>query len=244
MITVNTRKIFENVLDWIYPPVCVNCGKAGALLCDECLSKLPKVGKHFCSLCGKPLQPRHFCRHCGNAEFHFKASRAPYLYDGPVSVMIKKLKYSGMLGLVPLLSGLLADYWKELNWDPDLIVPVPLSKKRRGERGFNQSEMIGRDLSRRIGVRCDPRALMKQRDTVQQVGLDAAERRENLSGAFAAEPSLVREKQILLLDDVMTTGSTFSECTNVLLEAGAKSVSCLSVATTPVDHGKHKKLSF
>jgi len=243
MNTVNVRKIFENVLDWIYPPVCVNCGKAGALLCDECLSKLPKVGNHFCSLCGKPLRPRHFCRLCGRSDFHFKASRAPYLYDGPVSAMIKKLKYSSMLGLVPLLSGFLADYWQKLNWNPDLIVPVPLSKTRRAERGFNQSEMIGKDFSKRIGLRCDSRALMKQRDTAQQVGLDAAERRENLSGAFAAEPSLVKGKQILLLDDVMTTGSTFAECTNVLLEAGAKSVICLSVATTPVDHGKHKMLS-
>ena len=81
---------------------------------------------------------------------------------------------------------------------------------------------------------------MKQRDTLQQVGLSAEERRENLSGAFAAEPTLVKGKQILLLDDVMTTGSTFSECSSVLLNAGAKTVYCLSVATTPIDHRKHK----
>lgn len=82
--------------------------------------------------------------------------------------------------------------------------------------------------------------MMKLRDTRQQVGLTADERKENLSGAFAAEPVFVKGKRILLLDDVMTTGSTFAECSAVLLDAGANSVKCLSVATTTADHGKHK----
>ena len=79
---------------------------------------------------------------------------------------------------------------------------------------------------------------MKQRETKQQVGLNAEERRTNLSGSFAAEKSFIKDKRILLLDDVMTTGSTFSECSAVLLDTGAKSVRCLSVATTSEDHGK------
>ena len=82
--------------------------------------------------------------------------------------------------------------------------------------------------------------MMKLRDTRQQVGLTADERKENLSGAFAAEPVFIKGKRILLLDDVMTTGSTFAECSAVLLDAGASSVKCLSVATTTADHGKPK----
>ena len=218
MVSVNIRRFFGNVLDWIYPPVCVSCGKPGALICEECLSKLPAVGDHYCSVCGKPLKKNHSCRLCNRSGFRFGAARAPYLYDGPVSAMIKKLKFGGMMGLAPILSGLLTEYWKSLDWETDLIVPVPLS----------------------VGVPCKPGALMKQRETKQQVGLNAEERRINLSGSFAAEKSFIKDKRILLLDDVMTTGSTFSECSAVLLDTGAKSVRCLSVATTSEDHGKQK----
>ena len=144
------------------------------------------------------------------------------------------------MGLAPILSGLLTEYWKSLDWETDLIVPVPLSRKSQAQRGFNQSELIARHFGKAVGVPCKPGALMKQRETKQQVGLNAEERRINLSGSFAAEKSFIKDKRILLLDDVMTTGSTFSECSAVLLDTGAKSVRCLSVATTSVDHGKQK----
>ena len=157
--------------------------------------------------------------------------------------MIKKLKYDGCLELVPILSDLLYGFWKELGWEADLIVPVPLSEKRRAQRGFNQSEMIGRSFAKKTGIPIGPGALMKIRHTAQQVGLNAEERRENLSGAFAAEEVMVKGKRILLLDDVMTTGSTFAECSAVLLKAGAGSVKCLSVATASEDHGSQDMLN-
>lgn len=234
------RKIFGNVLDWIYPPVCVHCGKPGALICDECLAQLPEVGEHFCSICGKPLKPGHYCRLCGISDFRFHASRAPYLYEGPVSAMIKHLKYDGMLDLAPTLARLLTEFWQDLHWNVDFVVPVPLAAKRKAQRGFNQSELIAKAFAKNTSLKCDPRALVKCRDTLQQVGLKAEERHQNLHGAFAAEPVLVQGKRILLLDDVMTTGSTFAECSAVLLDAGASSVSCLSVATTLIDRGKQK----
>lgn len=242
MIREYFRKFFGIVLDWVYPPSCVSCGEPGALICEQCLSKLPPVSEHFCSICGKPLKKRHSCTLCARSEFRFLAARAPYLYDEPVSTMITKLKYGGTLSLVPILASLLTEYWKGLGWEMDLIVPVPLSAKRFAERGFNQSELIARQFSKRVHIPCEPGALMKQRDTKQQVGLTAEERKENLSGAFAAEKVFIKDKRILLLDDVMTTGSTFAECSAVLLDAGAKSVNCLSVATTTADHGKQKML--
>lgn len=240
MTGVNIRNIFGHVLNWIYPPSCVSCGSPGALICEECLSKLPAVGEHFCSHCGKPLKKNHTCRLCGKSDFRFQSARAPYLYDGPVSAMIKKLKFAGMLSLVPILTQYLTDCWQNLGWEADLIVPIPLSRSRQAQRGFNQSELIARQFGKSIGIPCEPGALMKQRETKQQVGLDANERRQNLTGAFAAEPIFIRNKRILLIDDVMTTGSTFAECSAVLLDAGAKSVNCLSVATTSVNHGKQK----
>ena len=242
MVCENFRSFFGKVIDWIYPPACACCEKPGKLICDDCFSNLPAVGKHFCSRCGKPLKPRHFCRLCGVSDFHFTAARAPYLYEGPVSAMIRKLKYHNAMDLAPILAQLLADYWKKIQWEADVVIPIPLSEKRRMQRGYNQSELIAKDFGITVGIPCDTRALMKQQDTPHQVGLSAEERQANLKGAFAAEPKLVRGKRILLLDDVMTTGSTFSECSDVLLKTGAKSVYCLSVATTPIDHGKQKML--
>ena len=240
---MNIRSLFGRILDWIFPPSCAGCEKPGTLLCQTCRSELPPVGDHYCPKCGKPLKKGHRCRLCGSSDFRFLSCRAPYLYDGPAAAMIKKLKYNGCLGLVPILADLLADFWPRLGWDADLIIPVPLSRQREAARGFNQSEMIGRAFSKRTGIPILPGALMKIRHTSTQVGLNKDQRRENLSGAFAAEPDFVRGKRILLLDDVMTTGSTFAECASVLLDAGADSVRCLSVATTSAEHGMQNMIN-
>ena len=234
--TFDFRSLARQIVDWIYPPVCVSCGEHGSLLCGNCRSALPRVEAPFCPKCGKPLRKgSRGCRLCSFSEFSFTASRAPYIYKGPAAVMIRELKYKGAMGLIPILADLLYDFWPELHWDTDVIIPVPLSDKRKGQRGFNQSEMIGRAFARKAGIVFDPRALAKIRHTAQQVGLKADERRRNLNGAFAAERLLVQGKRILLLDDVMTTGSTFSECSAVLLDAGAVSVHCLSVTTTSTE---------
>lgn len=226
------RNAFWNVLNWLFPPQCVCCGKEGSTICDECLSGLRPVGKHFCPRCGKPLDKGKHCRLCAGSDFRFQASRAPYLYEGAASAMIKALKFNGCRNLAPILADEMAEFWQELRWDADMIVPVPLSRQRRAARGFNQSELIGAFFSQKTGIPMCKNALMKIRDTDAQVGLNADERRKNLIGSFAAEPTLVRGKRVLLLDDVMTTGSTFAECTAALLDAGADSVNCISAATT------------
>lgn len=240
---MNLQHLTAKLLDWIYPPQCVSCGAPGSLFCRDCRSRLLPVGEHYCTKCGKPLKKGQSCRLCARSEFLFRASRAPYIYEGPAAALIKKLKYDGCLDLVPILTELLYAFWQGLGWDADLIVPVPLSEKRRAQRGFNQSEMIGAAFSKKTGIPMVPGALMKIRHTARQVGLNAEERRENLSGAFAAEELMVKGKRILLLDDVMTTGSTFAECSAVLLKAGAGSVDCLSVATASEDHGSQDMLN-
>ena len=133
--------------------------------------------------------------------------------------------------------GTTPDYIRALDLRLRDLAPVPLSEKRRAQRGFNQSELIGARFSGRTGIPMDPNALMKVRHTKDQVGLNAEERRKNLLGSFAAEENLVRGKRVLLLDDVMTTGSTFAECTSALLAAGADSVNCISAATTAAGTG-------
>ena len=231
------RNLFWNGMNWLFPPRCVCCGREGKEICDECLSGMQPVGESFCPVCGKPLRKGRHCPLCAVSDFRFRSSRAPYLYEGAASAMIKALKFNGCRSLAPVLADLMADFLQQLRWTSDLIIPVPLSERRRARRGFNQSELIGGFFSKRTGIPMNPKALMKVRHTEAQVGLNAEERRKNLLGSFAAEKALVRGKRILLLDDVMTTGSTFAECTAALLEAGADSVNCISAATTAVENG-------
>ena len=157
--------------------------------------------------------------------------------------MIKSLKYNGILDLAPILADHLADFWKSAGTDVDMVIPVPLSEKRQAERGFNQSALIAKAFSKKTGIPFRSDVLKKTVHTPTQVGLNADQRRENLSGVFAAEDILVCEQRILLLDDVMTTGSTFAECSAVLLDAGAKSVNCLSAATASAEHGNQEFLN-
>ncbi len=231
------RDTFWAVVDWLYPPKCAGCGAEGVFLCDECRSKLKPTGRRICPKCGKPLGKRRYCPLCARNDFLFETARAPYVYGGAIGVLIRDLKYNGNLEISSVLGMMLAEFWPSLGRNVDLILPVPLSDSRVRQRGFNQSERIAKDLSRRIGIPCRPRALQKTRETKTQVGLNMEERRENLYGAFAAEPCLVRGLDVLLIDDVMTTGSTFSECSGVLLDAGARSVICLSAATAALRYG-------
>ncbi len=241
---MNLRDAFWFVIDFLYPPKCAGCGAEGVFLCEQCRSKLKPTGRNCCPKCGKPLGKRRWCPLCAGNDFLFGAARAPYVYEGAVGELIRDLKYNGNLEIASVLGKMLADYWPSLGHTADLILPVPLSEARARQRGFNQSELIAKDLSRRIGIPCVPRALQKMRDTRTQVGLNAEERRENLCGAFAAEPCLVRGLDVLLIDDVMTTGSTFSECSGVLLGAGARSVTCLSAATAALRYGINKAVNM
>ncbi len=237
------QTLFRHLLDWIYPPACVNCGKPGSLICGECLGKLQPVGDHYCLKCGKPLKKGRSCRLCSTSDFRFQSSRSPYVYDGPAAAMIKSLKYNGMLDLAPILADHLAEFWKSAGTDVDMVIPVPLSEKRQAERGFNQSALIAKAFSKKTGIPFRSDVLKKTVHTPTQVGLNADQRRENLSGVFAAEDMFVKGQRILLIDDVMTTGSTFAECSAVLLDAGAKTVNCLSAATASAEPGNQKMLN-
>lgn len=228
------------IIDWIYPPTCVYCGERGALVCDECFKDAEEVGKPYCIRCGKPLLPHRKCSTCAKAEFEFTACRAPYLYEGVIAEVIKKLKFNHSLELSEWIGERLSSFYQTLSWDIDLMVPVPLSKEGRRSRGFNQSEWIAKAFARKVGLEVAPNALIKVRHTETQVGLSGEQRRDNLRGAFVAEPVLVRGKRILLIDDVMTTGSTFNECTIALLEAGARNVRCLSLATRDYSRASNK----
>jgi ComF family protein len=152
------------------------------------------------------------------------------VFKQPIRNALHTLKYRQNIGLGQSLAESIAPGLRELNWPIDAIIPIPLSKQRQRERGYNQVSLIARPLAQINHLAYLPRGLRRARHTQSQVGLSIQERKENLKNAFLAEPKLVAGKTILILDDVCTTGATLNEAASVLSKAGAKSIYAYTVA--------------
>ena len=142
-------------------------------------------------------------------------------------------KYQRLASLADLFGGWLGDYWIENELHADRIMPVPLHPARERERGYNQSGLLARRLSKRVGVPVAESGLQRIPATAVQMELDAAQRRLNVAGAFACVGPAVRQKRVAVIDDVCTTGATLDACAAALLQAGAASVFGLTLARTP-----------
>lgn len=167
--------------------------------------------------------------------FHFL--RSWLAFEGSIRTALHRLKYRRDVGLGEALTPQLCDFSTGLSWPVDLVVPVPLGRRRLEERGYNQVALIARPLAMALGIGYDQHAVAHVRDTRSQVGLARRERRENVRDAFMAEPTRVRGHSILLVDDVATTGSTLSSCAAALCASGARDVFALTVARALPHHG-------
>lgn len=186
-------------------PVCPQCGRSQSAVTDKCYA-------------------------CSQEPIPLRQIRTAAFYDGPLAEVVKQFKYEGYFGLAQPLAELMLTAWPRWEQPVDLVVPIPLHAARYRERGYNQSELLARVLERRLDWRVEPAALKRVRRTRPQVGLNMVERQANVSGAFVAEATLVEGKEILLIDDVRTTGATLVSAAEVLLAAGAKAVSAYCLA--------------
>ena len=163
--------------------------------------------------------------------------RSWVVFEGPIRLALHTLKYRRNVALGDALAQYLSEYVSKLGWRADLVAPVPLGRQRMKERGYNQVGLVAMPLAVIQGWHYLPQILVRVRETRSQVGLSAAERKENISGAFRANPDLVCGKTILLVDDVATTGATLISCADALLEAGAQTVYALTLARALPHHG-------
>ncbi|MDO8673796.1 MAG: ComF family protein, partial [Dehalococcoidia bacterium] len=226
------------ILDTLFPPSCIGCGKSGALICPKCEGSLPRHLQPFCSLCTKPLprihtvsgQPR-LCARCVRSPLAIDGIRSAFIYDGAIRAGILSLKYKGVRSLAEPLGKQLGSYLTNNSLPADVIVPVPLHPRRMRERGYNQSALLARRVSEMSGLTILDKALARIKDTPAQVrSASAEERRQNVQGAFQALAEAVKGARILVVDDVCTTGSTLEACSLALRAAGAKSVWGLTLA--------------
>jgi len=212
-------KITEIILDWLFPPKCVFCRKVlnGTDICTECEAKLPYTK-------GDDINQK---------LPHAKACISPLYYEGVAREAILRYKFWGMPVYAHRFGLILAELIeKELDCgDIDVISYVPLSRKRQRKRGYNQAELMAQVIAKKLELPCR-QTLVKTVDNPAQSGTKtSAERRNNVKGVYRLHPQAdISKKSVLLIDDVVTTGSTLSECAKVLNEEGALYVYCAALA--------------
>jgi competence protein ComFC len=204
--------LVTTVLDFFFPPRCIQCNRYGSLLCISCQDQIP-------------IPPAYAEPDSGLTE-----RRSTAEHTGAIQAAIHALKYKGRWAYAAPLSQRLARELVRSGWQLTLITAVPLHARRLKSRGYNQSELLAGLLAHATNVPFRPDAIRRSRDTPAQVGLGARDRQLNVAGAFLAEGSVVGGQQVVIVDDVYTTGATLRACASALLEAGATKVWALTVA--------------
>ena len=228
-LTAVLMQLPRMVLDLLFPLTCLGCRREGDLLCPDCAAGLSRLKTPYCRICAEP-NARSLCRWCSGIAPAFDGLRAPYLMEGPLREAVHALKYRGVRAAAPQLAELLADFLKSHSIPGDELVPVSLHSRRLRERGYNQSELLAKELSKRTGLPVNAGVLVRARDSGPQVQTASRERRrDNVSGSFQCKDDMTG-RRLILIDDVATTGSTLSACAAALKAAGAASVWALVLA--------------
>jgi len=162
------------------------------------------------------------------------------VFDSPIQDGLHTLKYRRNIGLGESLAIQMADFVSSLDWPVEVMIPVPLGKNRLKERGYNQVGLVARPLAFRLRLRYEPTALRKIRETRSQVGLTVSQRHKNVQNAYQSDPKVITGKSILMMDDVATTGSTISACSEALRSAGAQDVYVITIARALSHHSLNR----
>lgn len=224
---------FDCLLNLFFPKKCVCCGKYNHFLCFECASAIQKVRTLTCLYCGKISKSAAVCVNCKKSKnIYFSSALIAANYNSkPVKEIIHNLKYCGLTDLANMCGELVKDSLSRIEIYGDyLITYVPLHWKKERKRGYNQSKLIAQYVAKELNIPfCD--LLEKTVDTKNQVGLKKVDRLTNIVGAFKIlNKNLVNGKKVIIIDDVITTGSTLNECAKILKENGAKKIIVAVVA--------------
>ncbi|HJU11118.1 MAG TPA: ComF family protein [Candidatus Binataceae bacterium] len=236
------------LINFVFPPRCAACDirmsiDTKARICEGCVQMIERIPEPICDKCGVPLVVQDslrpdWCRACIDSPPHFGRARAIARYrpgipeDGQVvPSIIRRHKYGRDQSLAVALAQCLGDTLPLNSHEYDLVIPVPLHRRRLRWRGFNQAALLGAAVASRMNCMMDAVTLARIRDTPPQTMQHSAERRLNVRGAFAVtRPARIANRKVLLVDDVMTTGGTLDECARTLLAAGARQVDVFTLA--------------
>ncbi|MFC1937590.1 double zinc ribbon domain-containing protein [Chloroflexota bacterium] len=218
-------KLRGAVIDFLFPCWCVGCGKEGSFICPSCQHSLARIVPPICPRCGKPQSSGVLCPHCVGWQASIDGIRSPFRFEGVMREAIHQLKYKNVRALARPLVELMRDYVAGYPVPAEVLVPVPLHRKRLRERGYNQSGLLARELGRLLNMPVMEDCLIRERYAPPQARTSLlSERQRNVAGAFVCSDNRLEGKQVLLIDDVSTSGATLDACAAALKAAGATSV--------------------
>jgi len=228
---LRSRKFIELAAESFFPRRCIGCGRIGGFLCPECLEKLPRLLPPLCPNCGRPQASGIVCPDCRRRQTVIDGIRSPFKFDDVIQKAIYELKYRNLKSITPCLAELLTDYLRLNPLAGEVLVCVPLHPRRLRERGYNQSSLLARELGKRIGLPVIEDCLIRVKQAQPQVRAGGVrERRRNVTDAFMCRDEKLTGKQIILIDDVCTSGATLESCAAVLKSKGTGSVWGLTLA--------------
>lgn len=228
---------------FFYPntPKCSVCNRIlineDKIFCDKCKDKLEWIKGKKCEICSRELSPisySNLCKSCEENENYFEKGFSLWNYEKYSKRIIKKIKYGGCEGLCLELGKLLYEKTNELDFllTIDIIIPTPSSKERFKQRGYNQAELVAKGFSKSSNIPLRNDILIKAKETKDQIGLNEKQRKQNLKNAFKViKEDEIKGKNILIIDDVLTTSSTINEISKILKENKAKNVYFLTLCS-------------
>ncbi len=232
----NMKMLCSGALQAVYPRHCPVCDgivrQGGEKICLECMGKLKLLTPPWCMRCGRKAEEgEEYCRDCRDRKHLFERGRALYEYDSAAQ-SIYRFKYGGRREYADFFGEQIADYLGDFIRDmkPEGFVPIPLHRRRKARRGYNQAQLLAEAVGRRMGIPVYSNLLIRVRNTAPQKKLNPAERQNNLKRAFNMPENDVKLKTILVFDDIYTTGATIDEAARALKEAGAEQVYFVTLA--------------
>lgn len=223
-----------NILNFLFPNRCVSCGRLGGYICSSCFSKIEIIKNQICPVCERPAVFGATHPRC-QTKYSLDGLTSFFIYDGPIKAAIKDLKYKFVTDLLDQFVSLIDStlIFQNIKVDKDyVLVSVPLHWQRFNWRGFNQAELLGRLIAKKLRIKFIPDLLKRKKQTYPQVKLTITERKKNIKDAFIVSQKnlLCQFSKIILFDDIWTTGATLRTCTKVLKANGAKKVWGLTLA--------------
>ncbi len=235
-------EILRDIADIIFPPQCISCTAllqpiTEKIFCSTCREKIKFLTGSLCPICGIMFfdspAGSHLCGNCLEKKPYFSCARAVAGYETAILNAIHQFKYGRDLSIGASLASLMADFsFPDLEFtDYSLIIPVPLHIKKLRKRGFNQSIIFADAIGKKWQIPVNFSLLKRCKFTLSQTGLDKKERKRNIKGAFeVTDKAEIIGRNILLIDDVYTTGATLNECAKILIKAGVQKVTVLTLA--------------